>query len=273
VFGRYAGYLVPGFVIAAAIGGIATQYLTEEGVAAVIGDHLLGISLAALIGAAIRLPMLLEFPLVAAGLLIGMGRVAAAVLLFTAALGGPLLAVLRQRSRMGVTALVVVVSVLGGLGAVAVVGAVDTATIPTIAFDGSACSYSGPLRFAPSAVDFTIRNDTEDGNDGLTLAIVIGRLPDNVSIDHFDLTVSADRTADLPIYFSVTGNQEFVFPGMEVVTPVVLERGGRYAAVCLYGGGFYVIREFSMPQGPGWFDEFRSLFDGYVAPQVFTVAE
>ena len=42
------------------------------------------------------------------------------------------------------------------------------------------------------------------------MAIVIGRVPDNVSLDHFALSVAANPTAPLPSYFTVAGTQEFV---------------------------------------------------------------
>ena len=74
------------------------------------------------------------------------------------------------------------------------------------------------------------------------------------------------------IAFTVAGTREFVFPGTQEPAQITFHTPGRYAAVCLNGGGFYVIFEFSMPQPMGWFDEFRSTFNGYVADEVFTVA-
>ena len=139
--------------------------------------------------------------------------------------------------------------------ALAVSGLVEKATVPTVTFDGEECRYTGPMRFAPGVSDFVVRNDSEDEGDGHTLAIVVGRLPDNVSMDHF----------------SVAGNQEFVFPGTEEVARITFHTPGRYGVVCLDGGGFYVIFEFSMPQPMGWFDEFRSTFTSYVADDLFTV--
>ena len=87
-FVRLAIRLGPLFVAAAAIGGLATQYLTEAGVEAVVGDHALGIALVALVGATVAVPPLFEIPLAAAALLVGMGRVTAGVLLFAVAIAG-----------------------------------------------------------------------------------------------------------------------------------------------------------------------------------------
>lgn len=273
-FVRLAIRLGPLFVAAAAIGGLATQYLTEAGVEAVVGDHALGIALVALVGATVAVPPLFEIPLAAAALLVGMGRVTAGVLLFAVAIGGPALSWVRSRTGVQLAAAIaaVAVGIGGGSAALAASNLIETATVPTIAFDGEVCSYTGPMRFGPGVADFVIRNDTEDGNDGFTMAIVVGRLPDNVAMDHFALEVAADPTAPLPEYFTVAGTREFVFPGTQEPAQITFHTPGRYAAVCLNGGGFYVIFEFSMPQPMGWFDEFRSTFNGYVADEVFTVA-
>ena len=143
---------------------------------------------------------------------------------------------------------------------------------PTVAFDGEECRYTGPMRFGPGVTEFVVRNDSVDEGDGHTMAIVIGRVPDNVSLDHFALSVAANPTAPLPSYFTVAGTQEFVFPGSEATAQITFHTPGRYGAVCLDGGGFYVIFEFSMPQPMGWVDEFRSTFMSYVADDLFTVA-
>lgn len=101
---------------------------------------------------------------------------------------------------------------------------------------------------------------------------MIGKLPSNVSAEHLAATVAVDPTADLPEWFTVAGTREFVFPGDTEPAEITLHDPGTYAAVCLHGGGFYVIYEFSMPQPMGWFDEFRSTFQGHVAEQTFEVA-
>ncbi len=267
---RIALRVGPGIVVAAVLGGLATQYFTEAGVESVVGDHLLGIGVVAAIGLFLRLPLLFEFPLVAGALLVGMGRVTAGVFLLTAALGGPLARRLTARAVLA-AGLTFAVVVAGGGVALAVSGLVEKATVPTVTFDGEECRYTGPMRFAPGVSDFVVRNDSEDEGDGHTLAIVVGRLPDNVSMDHFSLSVAAEPTAPLPSYFTVAGNQEFVFPGTEEVARITFHTPGRYGVVCLDGGGFYVIFEFSMPQPMGWFDEFRSTFTSYVADDLFTV--
>ncbi len=61
------------------------------------------------------------------------------------------------------------------------------------------------------------------------------------------------------------GTHDFVFPGTEQRAGITFHQAGTYAAVCLNGGEFYVIFEFSMPQPMGWFDKFQSTFPQYVA--------
>jgi hypothetical protein len=266
--------LVPWFVLAAAVGGFGAQILTLETVEAVVGDHLIGIAVVTIVGLAIGPPRLVEIPLVAAGLLLGMGSIAASVLLFGLAVTGPLRLqrVGGRGLRVAALAAITVIATGGGTLALSASTLIETATVPTITYDGAGCTYTGPARIGPRVHDFTIVNDTEDAGIGHTMAVVVGRLPDNVSIDHFAATVAADPTAPLPEWFTVAGTQEFIFPGTEQVTEMTFHDPGAYASVCLSGGSFYVIFEFSMPQPMGWFDEFRSAFDGYVAEATFEVA-
>ncbi len=74
-----------------------------------------------------------------------------------------------------------------------------------------------------------------------------------------------------PAYFRIAGEHDFVFPGTTEYETIVLHTPGTYAAVCLYGGGPYLVTEFSMPQPPEWFDEFRDQFTNYVS-RPFAVA-
>ena len=247
---RTATRFAPWFVLAAAIGGFGAQILTLETVEAVVGDHLIGIAVATMVGLAIGLPRMVEIPLVAAGLLLGMGSIAASVLLFASAATGPFRVQRVGGRRLRVVTLVAIAAIATGGGALALSAStlIETATVPTITYDGAGCTYTGPARMGPLVHDFTVVNDTEDAGIGHTMAVVIGRLPDNVSIDHFVATVAADPTAPLPEWFTVAGAEEFIFPGTEQVTEITLHDPGAYASVCLSGGSFYVIFEFSMPQ-------------------------
>ncbi|MEE9297588.1 MAG: hypothetical protein V3V29_00940 [Acidimicrobiia bacterium] len=273
---RFLLRLAPAFVLVAFVGGLGTQYLTEAGVAAVAGNHMLGVILAAAVGLLVSAPLALEIPLVAAGLLLGIGWVPAGVLLFAAAASGSvtvgdLARRLRHREVVAFLLVILATSSIGG-GAGLVGSRLAESSVPTVAFDGETCAYSGPAHFGPQVVDFVVRNETEDAGDGHTMAVVVGRLPDNVSIDHFAAEVHAAPTSPLPGYFTMAGTDRFVFPGTEQIAQITLHQAGTYAAVCLNGGGFYVIFEFSMPQPMGWFDEFQSTFTQYVAPVTFTVA-
>jgi hypothetical protein len=270
---RAALWVVPGFLVAAAIGGLGTQYLTEEGVSAVVGDHLLGIAVVAAVGLVIGVPRTLEIPLVAAALLLGMGTIAAAVLLFAAGMAGPVR--LRRRGgvparRLALGAAAIFGLVFGG-GAVALAAhsIIDSGDVPTVAYDGESCTYQGPRTFEPGVTAFRVVNQTDREGDGDALAAVVGRLPDNVTLDHFTLEVNSDPRATLPTYFVVYGSEDFVFPGTEKEMQATLHRPGAYTVVCMDGGGNYVVREFSMLQPEGWFGEFRNQYHATVADSVF----
>lgn len=266
--------LVPSFVVAAFLGGIGTQVLTVEGVESVAGSNPVGVVLALVAGLAIDLPLAAGLPVAALALLIGADPVVVGI--FLVALGLPGVAGWRDlAARVGarqVIAAVASIAVVAGTvfgGSQFVIAATGG---PSIAWDGEACTYRGPDRFGPGVQEFAVTNDTEPADDGHTLAIVVGQLPDDVSLDHFAATVAADPTADLPNWFTVAGTREFVFPGTTETAEITLHAPGTYAVVCLDGGGFYVIFEFSMPQPMGWFDEFRNTFDGYVGEPTFQVA-
>ena len=86
------GYLArmgPIMVAAGFASGLAIQWLSPETVSTYLGNHLLGVVVAATFGILVNVPLLFEIPLVALLLLLGMGTAPAATLLFTAAAGGP----------------------------------------------------------------------------------------------------------------------------------------------------------------------------------------
>ena len=87
------GYLVrmgPIMVVAGFGSGLVIQWLSVDTVTTYLGNHALGVAIAATFGILINVPLLFEIPLVALLLLLGMGTAPAATLLFTAAAGGPI---------------------------------------------------------------------------------------------------------------------------------------------------------------------------------------
>ena len=87
---RYLVSLGPIMVLAGFASGLAIQWISPGTVEKYLGNDLLGVATAATFGLLINVPLLFEIPLVAALLLVGMGTAPAAVLLFTAAAGGPI---------------------------------------------------------------------------------------------------------------------------------------------------------------------------------------
>lgn len=85
---HYLVRLGPLIVLAAFLSGLAVQWLDPETVTTFLGDSLQGVLIAATLGLLISVPLMLQVPLVAALLLIGMGTAPAATLLFAAATGG-----------------------------------------------------------------------------------------------------------------------------------------------------------------------------------------
>lgn len=276
---RFFYRLAPVMVIAGFVGGLAIQFLTEDGVSTVLGNHLLGVAVAATVGILINVPLLFEIPLVAGLMLLGMGIAPAATLLFAAAAAGPITfwGLTRQIGRKAVAWYAATTWSLAAVGGIAVIGLNAVfpagAGTPTIEYDGAACEYRGPSRLGTEIHEFRAVNLTERAGDGHTMAIVVGRLPDDTTLEAFSADVASDPTGPLPSYFTVAGEDEFIFPGTAHRVPVTLHNPGEYAAVCLDGGGFYVIMEFSMPQPLGWFEEFGSTFRRTVAPGGFTVVE
>ncbi len=274
---RFFYRLAPIMVIAGFIGGFAIQFLTEDGVSTILGNHLLGVAIAATVGVLINVPLLFEIPLVAGLMLLGMGIAPAATLLFAAAAAGPITfwGLAGQIGRKGVAWYAATTWSLAAVGGIAVIGLNAAfpagANTPTIEFDGAACEYRGPAELSAEMHEFRAVNLTERAGDGHTMAIVVGRLPDDVTLEEFSADVASDPRGTLPLYFTVTGEDEFIFPGTAHRVPVVFHNPGEYAVVCLNGGGLYVILEFSMPQPTGWFEEFGSTFQRTVAPEGFSV--
>jgi uncharacterized membrane protein YraQ (UPF0718 family) len=271
---RFFLRLAPVMIIAGFVSGAAIQLLTPEVVETVFGNHALGVAIAATIGILINVPLLFEIPLVAALMLLGMGTAPAAVLLFTAAAGGPITfwGLAKHISVRGVTALAIGTWVIGAVGGTALLlmgSPIEAASAPTIAFDGTTCEYSGPSSFDVGSVEFIVRNDAVSDNPDITMGVLVGHITAPVE----DLAAFADAFPNehLPAYFTTAGERHFIFTGTAEVMTVPFHREGTYAVSCTYGGSFYVVSEFSMPQPAGWFEEYRSQFANHIAPQTFTV--
>lgn len=240
---RFTYRLAPLFVVVALAGGLVIQYVTLDDVEAVVGDHLLGVVIAAAVGLAVDLWRLWAIPLVAGLVLIGMGTAPAAALLFTAAAGGAFVfhrigqetdrtAALRYMAAIGV------IGIVGGALVLAWQGVASaTAATPTITFDGVTCTYDGPDELAPGTHAFVIRNrmpftaDTER----LPTAFVVGRIAEGATIEGFTADVAADPHAPLPAYFSEAGTKDFIFPDTTETVQFVIDAPGRYASVCVEG--------------------------------------
>ena len=76
-------------VVAGFASGLAVQWISPDTVAPVPGERPAGRGYSCHRGILINVPLLFEIPLVALGLMLGMGTAPAAALLFTAAAGGP----------------------------------------------------------------------------------------------------------------------------------------------------------------------------------------
>ena len=121
------GYLLrlgPVMVVASVASGLAIQVLNPELVETYLGDHLLGVAIAASVGVLINVPLMFEIPLVAALLLVGMGTAPAATLLFTAAAGGPITfwGLARVLPPRAMPAFGIATWAIGALGGIAVLG-------------------------------------------------------------------------------------------------------------------------------------------------------
>ena len=121
------GYLIrlgPIMVLAGLASGLAIQWISPDTVSSYLGNHALGVTIAATLGILINVPLLFEIPLVAALLLVGMGPAPAAALLFAAAAGGPItfwgLAKVMPRKAIAIFgAATWLLGLVGGLGVLA----------------------------------------------------------------------------------------------------------------------------------------------------------
>ena len=114
----------PIMAIAGFASGLAIQWVSPDVVSTYLGNDLTGIAIAATFGILINVPLLFEIPLVALLLLMGMGEAPAAVLLFTAAAGGPvtfwgLASVMSKRAIAALATTTWTLGVAGGLGILA----------------------------------------------------------------------------------------------------------------------------------------------------------
>ena len=121
------GYLVrmgPIMVLAGFASGLAIQWLNEDMVTRFLGNHLLGVAVAATFGILINVPLLFEIPLVALLVLLGMGIAPAATLLFTAAAGGPVTfwGLAKVMPKRAVATFATATWAVGAFGGVAVLG-------------------------------------------------------------------------------------------------------------------------------------------------------
>ena len=82
--------LAPIMLIAGLFSGIFAQLISPDTISTYLGNDLKGIAIAATLGVLINVPLLFEIPLVALLIMMGAGAAPAAVLLWTAAAGGPI---------------------------------------------------------------------------------------------------------------------------------------------------------------------------------------
>ena len=121
------GYLVrmgPIMVAAGFASGLAIQWVSPDTVARYFGNDIQGVATAATLGLLINVPLLFEIPLVALGLMLGMGTAPAATLLFTAAAGGPVTfwGLAQVMPRRAIAAFATATWVLGAVGGLAILG-------------------------------------------------------------------------------------------------------------------------------------------------------
>ncbi len=116
--------LGPLMVLASVASGLVIQVLNPALVETYLGNHLLGVAIAASVGVLINVPLMFEIPLVAALLMVGMGTAPAATLLFTAAAGGPITfwGLARVLPGRAMPTLGAATWALGALGGIAVLG-------------------------------------------------------------------------------------------------------------------------------------------------------
>jgi len=116
--------LAPVMIIAGFVSGLVIQWLTPETVSRFLGNHVLGVAIAATLGVLINVPLMFEIPLVVGLMALGMEAAPAAALLFTAAAGGPITfwGLAKHISIRGVAAYAAMVWLLGAGGGLALLG-------------------------------------------------------------------------------------------------------------------------------------------------------
>ncbi len=145
------GFLVrmgPIMAIAGFASGLAIQWVSPDVVSEYLGNDLTGIAIAATFGILINVPLLFEIPLVALLLLMGMGEAPAAVLLFTAAAGGPvtfwgLASVMSKRAIAALATTTWALGVAGGLGILAAGAFIATDSLLGINSETAAAADAG----------------------------------------------------------------------------------------------------------------------------------
>ncbi len=147
------GYLArmgPVMVAAGFASGLVIQWISPDTVARYFGNDVQGVVAAAALGALINVPLLFEIPLVALGLMLGMGTAPAAALLFTAAAGGPVTfwGLAQVMPKRAVAAFASATLALGAIGGLAVLG------IGAFLWDTPSAAASGGLssRAAPAVL-------------------------------------------------------------------------------------------------------------------------
>ena len=171
------GYLIrlgPIMIVAGFGSGLVMQWLTVDTVTTYLGDHALGIALAATFGILINVPLLFEIPLVALLLLLGMGTAPAATLLFTAAAGGPVTfwGLAKVMPRRAIATFATATWAVGALGGFAILA------FGTFIWDGGS-----NLRVEASAADDTAK----------MYADLAARTADETGVE---LDIPGDRSSD-----------------------------------------------------------------------------
>ena len=114
--------VVPALVLTAFVAGAVIPWASPESFSSVLGNHVKGIAIAAGLGTLAGLPLVLIIPVTALLLLLGMGTVPAAVLLFLVGIGGlaAFRGLARSLPRKGLAAVAVATWAMGTVGGLAV---------------------------------------------------------------------------------------------------------------------------------------------------------
>ena len=154
------GYLVrmgPIMIVAGFASGLAMQWISADTVAKYLGNDLQGIAIATTLGILINVPLLFEIPLVALGLMLGMGTAPAAALLFTAAAGGPVTfwGLGQVMPKRAIATFATATWILGAVGGLAILG------IGMLVWDTS----TGTQLQARSSIDGNSRPSSSTGTE------------------------------------------------------------------------------------------------------------